>query len=61
MTPNAFHLLLAALGLVLLTFLVGARMLHSRVQEMRRKRLHPPDSRHLANDGGPPGKRAGRG
>ena len=41
MTPNAFHLLLAALGMVLLTFLVGARMLHSRVQEMRRKRLHP--------------------
>lgn len=41
MTPNAFHLLLAALGMVLLTFLVGARMLYSRVQEMRRKRLHP--------------------
>jgi len=41
MTPNAFYLLLAALGMVLLTFLVGARMLYSRVQEMRRKRLHP--------------------
>ena len=27
--------------MVLLTFLVGARMLHSRVQAMRRKRLHP--------------------
>ena len=41
MSPNAFYLLLAALGMVLLTFLVGARMLYSRVQEMRRKRLHP--------------------
>ena len=41
MTPNAFYLLLAALGMVLLTFFVGARMLYSRVQEMRRKRLHP--------------------
>jgi Kef-type K+ transport system membrane component KefB len=41
MTPNAFHLLLAALGMVLLAFVVGARMLYSRVEEMRRKRLHP--------------------
>lgn len=41
MTPNAFYLLLAALGMVLLTFLVGAQMLYSRVHEMRRKRLHP--------------------
>ena len=41
MSPNAFHLLFAALGMVLLTFLVGARMLYSRVQEMRRKRMHP--------------------
>ena len=41
MTPNAFYLLLAALGMVLLTFVVGPRMLYSRVQEMRRKRLHP--------------------
>jgi hypothetical protein len=41
MTPNAFYLLLAALGMVLLTFLVGARMLYSRVQEMRSKRMHP--------------------
>ena len=41
MTPNAFHLLLAALGMVLLTFLVGVRMLYCRVQEMRQKRLHP--------------------
>ena len=41
MSPNALHLLLAALGMVLLTFLVGVRMLYSRVQEMRGKRLHP--------------------
>ena len=41
MTPNAFHLLLAALGMVLLTFVVGTRMLYCRVQEIRRKRLHP--------------------
>ena len=41
MTPNAFYLLLSALGMVLLTFLVGAQMLYSRVHEMRRKRLHP--------------------
>ena len=41
MTPNAFHLLLATLAMVLLTFLVGVRMLYCRVQEMRRKRLHP--------------------
>lgn len=41
MTPNAFHLLLAALGMVLLTFVVGTRMLYCRVQEMRRKRMHP--------------------
>jgi hypothetical protein len=44
MTPNAFYLLLAALGMVLLTFLVGVRMFHSRVHEMRRKRLHPQTS-----------------
>ena len=41
MTPNAFHLLLAALAMVVLTFAVGLRMLYSRVQEMRQKRLHP--------------------
>ena len=41
MSPNALHLLLATLGMVLLTFIVGTRMLYSRVQEMRRKRLHP--------------------
>ena len=41
MTPNAYNLLLAALALVVLTFVVGLRMLYSRVQEMRHKRLHP--------------------
>jgi hypothetical protein len=61
MTPNAFHLLLAALGMVLLTFLVGARMLYSRVQEMRGKPPASADSRHYADTDGPPGERAGRG
>ncbi len=41
MTPNAYNLLLAALAMVVLTFAVGLRMLYSRVQEMRLKRLHP--------------------
>ncbi len=41
MTPNAYNLLLATLCMVLLTFIVGIRMLYSRVQEMRQKRLHP--------------------
>ena len=41
MSPNALNLLLAALGLVLLTTVVGARMLYCRVREMRGKRLHP--------------------
>ena len=41
MTPNAYNLLLAALAMVVLTFVVGLRMLYSRVQEMRQKRLHP--------------------
>ena len=41
MTPNAFNLLLAALAMVVLTVAVGLRMLYSRVQEMRQKRLHP--------------------
>jgi hypothetical protein len=41
MTPNAYNLLLAALAMVLLTAAVGLRMLYSRVQEMRQKRLHP--------------------
>jgi hypothetical protein len=41
MTPNGFSLLLATLCMVLLTLAVGVRMLYSRVQEMRQKRLHP--------------------
>ena len=41
MSPNAFYLLLATLGMVLLTAVVGMRMLYSRVEEMRRKRMHP--------------------
>ena len=41
MTPNAYNLLLAALAMVVLTFVVGLRMLYCRVQEMRQKRLHP--------------------
>lgn len=41
MTPNAYNLLLAALAMVVLTFAVGLRMLYSRAQEMRQKRLHP--------------------
>ena len=41
MTPNTYNLLLAALAMVVLTFAVGLRMLYSRVQEMRQKRLHP--------------------
>ncbi len=60
MSPNAFYLLLAALGMVLLTFLVGARMLYSRVQEMRRQTPASADSRHYANTDRPPGERAGR-
>jgi hypothetical protein len=44
MTPNAFNLLLAALAMVVLTFAVGLRMLYSRVQEMRQKRLHPQEA-----------------
>ena len=41
MTPNGFSLLLATLGMVLLTLAVGVLMLYSRVHEMRQKRLHP--------------------
>ena len=41
MSPNALQLLFAALGMVLLTTVVGARMLFCRVREMRAKRLHP--------------------
>lgn len=41
MTANAIQLIAASLGLVVLTFLVGARLLYTRVQEMRQKRIHP--------------------
>ena len=41
MTANAIQLIAALLGLVVLTFLVGARLLYTRVQEMRQKRIHP--------------------
>jgi hypothetical protein len=41
MPSNALHLVAACLALVLLTVLVGVRLLHTRVREMRRKRLHP--------------------
>ena len=40
MSPNQFYLLLAALGMVLLTFLVALRMYYCRVREMRQKRMH---------------------
>ena len=41
MTPNTYNLLLAALAMVLLTFVVAVRVLYCRVREMRQKRLHP--------------------
>ena len=41
MTANAIQLIAASLGMVILTFLVGARLLYTRVQEMRQKRIHP--------------------
>ena len=41
MTANASQLIGALLALVLLTFIVGARLLFTRVREMRRKRIHP--------------------
>lgn len=41
MAANAVHLIAALLALVVLTFVVGARLLFTRVQEMRRKRIHP--------------------
>jgi hypothetical protein len=40
MPANALHLIAAALALVLLTVLVGLRLLYTRVREMRRKRIH---------------------
>jgi hypothetical protein len=41
MHSNAFLLVAAALALVILTALVGARLLYTRVREMRAKRIHP--------------------
>lgn len=41
MPANTSQLVGALLALVLLTFIVGARLLFTRVQEMRQKRIHP--------------------
>jgi hypothetical protein len=41
MAANTTQLVAACLALVVLTFLVGARLLYTRVQEMRQKRIHP--------------------
>lgn len=41
MTTNASLLISATLALVMLTLLVGGRLLYVRVQEMRQKRIHP--------------------
>lgn len=41
MTANASQLVAASLALVLLAFSVGLRLLYTRVQEMRQKRIHP--------------------
>ena len=41
MPTNSLQLIAACLALVLLTAAVGALMLFTRVQEMRRKRIHP--------------------
>ncbi|MEO8305671.1 MAG: MAPEG family protein [Betaproteobacteria bacterium] len=41
MIPNARQLVAACLALVLLTFVVGARLLYTRIKEMREKRIHP--------------------
>lgn len=41
MASNASQLIGALLALVLLTLLVGVRLLVTRVQEMRAKRIHP--------------------
>jgi hypothetical protein len=38
---NAHYLVLACLALVVLAFIVGARLLAVRVAEMRSKRIHP--------------------
>jgi hypothetical protein len=41
MTSAANALVGAALAMVMLTFVVGARLLFTRVHEMREKRIHP--------------------
>lgn len=41
MTANATQIVAACLALVVLTFIVGTRLLFTRVDEMRRKRIHP--------------------
>lgn len=41
MTPNAAALVAPVLAMVLLTFVVGAYLLYTRVTEMRAKRIHP--------------------
>ena len=41
MAANAIQLTAALLALVLLTFIVGARLLFTRIEEIRRKRIHP--------------------
>lgn len=41
MTANATQIVAACLALVVLTFIVGARLLYTRIEEMRRKRIHP--------------------
>jgi hypothetical protein len=41
MPANHIQLIAACLAMVLLVFAVGGAMLFTRVQEMRRKRIHP--------------------
>ncbi len=41
MTANAIQIIAACFALVMLTCLVGIKMLFSRVSEMREKRIHP--------------------
>jgi hypothetical protein len=41
MPTNTLHIIAAAAVLVILTFVVGAALLTTRVREMRAKRVHP--------------------
>lgn len=41
MTANAAQIVAACLALVILTFIVGARLLFNRIREMREKGIHP--------------------